>query len=66
MDPDILIIKDGAGYRVLHGYLHLANKLSISDEILVDVRGEGTVRIVKTQGRIFVSNGNQHVPLFEN
>ncbi len=66
MDPDILIIRDSDGYRVLHGHLHLANKLNMSEEILVDVRGEGPVRIVKKQGRLFVSNGNQRLPLLGN
>jgi hypothetical protein len=66
MSPDILIVRDNEGYRVLHGHLHLVNTLSMTEEVLVEVQGEGPVRIVKKHGKIFVSKGNQRMPLLAN
>lgn len=48
MSPDILILHDGDGYRILHGHLHLASMLELSGEVLVDVSGEGKVKVLKT------------------
>jgi hypothetical protein len=48
MTPNILIVRDGGRYRVLHGLLRLTSCLCKSDEILLDVLGEGVIRIVKT------------------
>jgi hypothetical protein len=62
MSPDILIVKDGGGFRLLHGYLRLENALNMAKEILVEVKGEGLVRIVKKSGRIFVNDETLRMP----
>ena len=54
MSPDILIVRENDGYRVLHGHLHLVNALSMSDEVTVDASGEGKVKVVKTSNGYLV------------
>ena len=66
MSPDILIIRDGDGYRVLHGHLHLATQLSMSSEVFVDVKDEGKVRIVKTRNGFVAGQDSQRLPLHRN
>lgn len=66
MSPDILIIRDGDGYRVLHGHLHLASSMSMSNEVFVDIEGEGKVKIVKTHNGFLVGQDNQRLPLRRN
>lgn len=66
MDPDILIVRDGDAYRLLHGHLHLVSELSRADEVVVDVRNEGEVRIVKAGARFFADKDNQRLPLLRN
>lgn len=66
MSPDILIVRDGDGYRVLHGHLHLASALSRSDEVFVDVRGEGQVKVCRTRSGYLVANDGRRLPLFRN
>lgn len=63
---DILIVRDGDHYRLLHGQLHLASELSMRGEVRVDVREEGEVRIIKTHGELLVEAGGQRLPLFRN
>jgi hypothetical protein len=66
MSPDILIVRDGDGYRVLHGHLHLASVLSTRSEVLVDVQDEGKVRIVRTCDGYFAGKDGQRLPLLRN
>lgn len=66
MDRDILIVRDGDHYRLLHGQLHLACELSMRDEVCVDVKEEGEVRIVKASGKLLVERGDLRLPLFRN
>ena len=66
MSPDILIVKDRGGYLLLHGYLHLENSLNMAKEILVEVQGEGQVRIVKKSGRIYVNDETLRLPHLTN
>jgi hypothetical protein len=63
---DIVIIRDGDGYRLLHGHLRLANVLRMAAEIDIDVRGEGRVRIMKTVGGYLVGKDGQRLPLRRN
>ena len=63
MNPDILIVRDNDGYRVLHGHLHLASVLSMSDEVLVDVPGGGKVKIVKARHGLLAKRDSQPMPL---
>lgn len=66
MSPDILIVREGDGYRLLHGHLRLANVLLLSDEVVVEVKGEGEVKIVKTRNGYVVGNKGQRLPLYRN
>jgi hypothetical protein len=63
MSPDILIVRDGDGYRLLHGHLHLASILSMAGEVSVDVKGDGKVSIVKTRTGLQVTRDSQRLPL---
>jgi hypothetical protein len=66
MSPDILIVRDGDGYRVLHGHLRLASVLGVRNEVVVDVRDEGKVRIVRTGNGYFVGKDGQRLALLRN
>ena len=66
MSPDIVIVREGDGYRLLHGHLRLANVMRTSDEVEVEVCGEGKVRIVKTRGGYVVGKDGQRLPLYPN
>jgi hypothetical protein len=63
MLPDIVIVQDSGGYRILHGYLHLANELAISSQTCVEVQNDGKVMVIKTRDGYFVSKGGQLFPL---
>ncbi len=65
MSPDIVIIRDGVGYRVLHGHLHLASMLSKSSEVSLNVHGEGMVTVVRTRDGVLVQKGHQSLPLLK-
>jgi hypothetical protein len=66
VNPDIVIVRDGDGYRLLHGHLRLANILRASEEIQVDVRGEGTVKVAKTRNGYVVDSGTRRLPLYRD
>lgn len=66
MSPDILIVRGGDGYRLLHGHLRLANVLGAADEVSVEVPDEGTVSIVKTRTGYVVGKDKQRLPLYRN
>jgi hypothetical protein len=63
MVPDILIIRDRDGYRLLHGYLHLANALDMSGKVKVDVRGEGQVGVIRSRDGYLVEKDGERLPL---
>lgn len=48
MSPEILVVRNGESYRVLHGHLGLASVLRISNQAIVDSSGEEKVGVVKT------------------
>jgi hypothetical protein len=66
MHNDILIIREGDGYRLLHGYLRLASALTLSDVVAVNVKGEGTVKIAKTRTGCCVKRCEGPMPLYLN
>lgn len=66
MNPDILIVREGDGYRLLHGHLRLASVLGASDEVLVDVPGEGKVHIARSGTGYIVGKDGQRLPLYRN
>ncbi len=63
MSPEILLVRDNDGYRVLHGYLHLASVLSTENEALVEASGEGKVKVVKSGKGISIAAQGQRLPL---
>lgn len=60
---DILIVRDGDAYRLLHGHLRLANVMRLTNAIEIDVQGEGRVRIMKTRDGHVVGKEGQYLPL---
>jgi hypothetical protein len=63
MSPEILLVRQSDGYRVLHGHLHLASVMSEQHEAIVEVSGEGKVKAFKTSDGILIDNKNQRLPL---
>ncbi|HEX7648948.1 MAG TPA: hypothetical protein VF450_16220 [Noviherbaspirillum sp.] len=63
MSPDILIIREGNGYRVLHGHLHLASQLSLHKEIEVDVKNEGRIKIMRTSSGVMAGREGRQLPI---
>lgn len=63
MIPDILIVCDRTGFHLLHGQLHLAVMLSESGKAEVDVKGHGTVLVLKRPTGLVVQTGEAHLPL---
>ncbi len=63
MCTDVVLIRDGAGYRVVYGHLRLAVELSTSNELLVNVKGDGTALIFKTRDGLLVNKDNHQLPL---
>ncbi|QAU35057.1 hypothetical protein [Janthinobacterium sp. 17J80-10] len=63
MDSDIIIVREEMHYRVLYGHLRLAGVLSTTDEVCVDVKGEGTLKIRKTRGGMSVKKKHHQLPV---
>ena len=63
---DIVIVRDGETYRLLHGHLRLFNILSRSDEVRVDVHGEGAVTVVRSRAGYLIGKDGQRIPLMRN
>jgi len=66
VSPDIVIVRDGDAYRLLHGHLRLANVLRAADEIEVEVRGEGMVKVRKTGNGYVVARDARRLPLYRD
>jgi hypothetical protein len=66
MSPEILLVRQNDGYRVLHGHLHLASVMSEKHEAIVEVSGEGKVKALKTADGILIDNESQRLPLLMN
>lgn len=66
VNPDIVIVRDGDAYRLLHGHLRLANVLRAADEIEVDVQGEGPVKVRKTRNGYVVGTDTRRLPLYRD
>jgi hypothetical protein len=63
MCAEVVLVQDGAGYRVVFGYLRLAAIMSASNELLVDVKGGGKALVLKTQNGLLVNKDNNQFPL---
>lgn len=64
MNPDIVIVREGDGYRLLHGHLRLATELGRTGEVDVDVRGEGRITIVRVHDDLQVCQDGRRLPLY--
>jgi hypothetical protein len=67
MNPDILLVREDSGYRVLHGHLHLMTTLNAtpteSDGVLIEARDEGKVKVIKTRHGIVVEHKTGIIPV---
>lgn len=67
MDDEILLVRDGEGYRVVFGYLRLSTVLTMAREVSVNVKGEsGLAKIVRTEVGLHVTKDNRQLPLLKN
>jgi len=64
MNPDIVIVREGDGYRLLHGHLRLATELGRTGEVDVDVQGGGRIRIVRVQNELQVCLDGRRLPFY--
>jgi hypothetical protein len=64
MDSDIILIREEKNYRILYGCLRLVGDLSNADEVCIDVKGEGKVKVFKTREGLFVKRKNRRLPVF--
>ena len=60
---DIVIVRDGEEYRLLHGHLRLANMLREARDVVVHVRGEGELRVGREHSHYVVLSGSKVLPL---
>lgn len=65
MSPDILIVREGDAYRLLHGHLRLAGVLLRAAEARIEVRGEGVVEVMKTRSGYVVRHDRRRWPLHQ-
>jgi hypothetical protein len=63
MSMDIVIVREGDGYRLLHGHLRLANVLRTAGEAKVHVKGEGELRITRVRSEYLVDREGLQRPL---
>jgi len=66
MAPEILLVRQRDGYRVLHGHLHLASAMREANEVIVEASGEGQVKVIKTPYGILIDDKNRRLPLLMN
>ena len=60
---DIDIIRMENAYRLLHGHLRLATALRLQGEVIVDVPGDGPVRIVRAGHGFLACKNGQQLPM---
>lgn len=63
MHDDIVIIRDGNIYRVVHGHLRLSSMLSECNRVCIGVKGEGIATITRTAAGLFIDIHEQVLPL---
>ena len=64
MEPEIVIVREERGYRLLHGLLWLTGTLSESACAWVDVPHEGRLAVVKTSDGIRIRKHSEYLPLY--
>jgi hypothetical protein len=65
-NTDIVIVREGNCYRLLHGHLRLTSELTASSEVSLSVKGEGEIPVIKTRGGYLVGKEGQRLPLLRN
>jgi hypothetical protein len=65
MSPDIVITRDKAGYHLLHGLLHLAIAIALSDngKAKFHVKGHGTIEVARADTGFAVQAVDGQQPL---
>lgn len=63
MHQDIVIVREGETYRLLHGHLRLFSLLNTVDEVSIHVRGEGTLRVQRSKSDYRVRKDGRQLPL---
>lgn len=63
MDSGIILVREDSNYRVLYGRLRLVGTLSSANEVCIDVKGEGKVKILKTREGLVVERNNRRLPV---
>lgn len=64
MDPNILLVKERNGYRVMYGHTRLSEVLQVADEVFVDVQWEqGKAKVFRTADGLKVAKDSRHLPL---
>ena len=65
MTPEIVLIRDGDQFLLLHGHLRLANVPVNYGSVHLDVRGEGIVRVTRNKSAYFVVQNGKWLPIVE-
>jgi hypothetical protein len=66
MTPEILLVRQRDGFRVLHGHLHLASVMNQVNEVIVEVSGEGKFKAIKTNEGILIDDKKRCLPILMN
>jgi hypothetical protein len=61
--PEILIVRENNGYRLLHGQLHLTSALCLAPSVTVKVSGEGDALVYRAERAFLVEKDGQRLPL---
>lgn len=60
---DIVMVRDGDHIRLLFGHLRFSNLMNSTQELFIDVQGEGTMRIQRTRQGFFALKDNLVIPI---
>lgn len=64
MDPNILLVKERHGYRVMYGHTRLSEVLKETNEVYVEVKWEqGQAKVFRTPNGILVAKDSRNLPL---
>jgi hypothetical protein len=65
MQHDIIIVREGEGYRLLHGHLRLSNMLHRANPVCIEIKGEGSVKVMKTGAGYLAGKDVPRLPLHQ-
>jgi hypothetical protein len=63
MHQEIVIVREGEAYRLLHGHLRLFSLLNTTDEVSIHVRGEGLLRVQRSKSDYRIRKDGRQLPL---